>query len=340
MNAARAGARADAGSISCDPNCRILIADLRQRPRDGRPVRGRQRRHLLLLAGEARRRPTRGSGTSATCTSTATARSSFVATIDQGTRDRPGCRSRRTAHTPRCVTTSELTSYDNQRLRADLHLRRRLGRDPLRFLQPGGCAADATSTASQGGRFMADDGRTFFATKDALVPRDQNGTITDVYEYVDGRPQLISAGLRRPGLHRRLGSRSASSVSASTPGSRRSATTAPTSTSRPSRRWSAQDQNGEFVKFYDARTGGGFPEEPELLPAPRPTSATGPTARPRRRPRSTAPATSARAATSSRRPRRRARRRRRRSNRKSAARRSETSDRRTMPATEERGDER
>ena len=27
----------------------------------------------------------------------------------------------------------------------------------------------------------------------------------------------------------------------------------------------SRDHNGEFVKFYDARTGGGFPEEPELL---------------------------------------------------------------------------
>ena len=40
---------------------------------------------------------------------------------------------------------------------------------------------------------MADDGRTFFATKDSLVPRDKNGEITDVYEYVGGRPQLISS---------------------------------------------------------------------------------------------------------------------------------------------------
>ena len=32
---------------------------------------------------------------------------------------------------------------------------------------------------------MADDGRTFFATRDALVPFDTN-ELLDVYEYVDG----------------------------------------------------------------------------------------------------------------------------------------------------------
>ena len=41
---------------------------------------------------------------------------------------------------------------------------------------------------------MADDGRTFFASKDSLDPRDKDGSITDVYEYVDGRPQLITTG--------------------------------------------------------------------------------------------------------------------------------------------------
>ena len=40
---------------------------------------------------------------------------------------------------------------------------------------------------------MANDGRAFFATSDALVPQDTNGAV-DVYEYVDGRPQLITTG--------------------------------------------------------------------------------------------------------------------------------------------------
>ena len=112
---------------------------------------------------------------------------------------------------------------------------------------------------------MADDGRAFFATFDALVPRDQDGKITDVYEYVAGRPQLISSGL---GARDYTGGSSVISLfrPANTPASRRSATTAPTSTSRPSKRSSAEDHNGEFVKFYDARTGGGFDESPPLGP--------------------------------------------------------------------------
>ncbi len=40
---------------------------------------------------------------------------------------------------------------------------------------------------------MSNDGRTFFTTTDALVAKDTND-VTDVYEYVDGRPQLITAG--------------------------------------------------------------------------------------------------------------------------------------------------
>ena len=43
------------------------------------------------------------------------------------------------------------------------------------------------------GRFMSDDGRVAFTTSDALVPGDTNN-ILDVYEFVDGRPHLITSG--------------------------------------------------------------------------------------------------------------------------------------------------
>ena len=92
---------------------------------------------------------------------------------------------------------------------------------------------------------------------DSLVPRDTNGSIIDVYEYVDGRPQLITSGTGRRDFTGG-GSRELPHPGDS-PASRRSAATAPTSTSRPSTRSSTKTQNGEFVKFYDARTGGGFP---------------------------------------------------------------------------------
>ena len=120
-------------------------------------------------------------------------------------------------------------------LRRGLPLRRRSGNAGLRVLPPEG-PPTKNVTVSQGGKFMADDGRTFFATKDSLVPRDKNGDVTDVYEYIGGRPQLISGALasrdftgesevarpvRETGDHRPRGGQPA---------------TAPTSSSRRSRR--------------------------------------------------------------------------------------------------------
>ena len=40
---------------------------------------------------------------------------------------------------------------------------------------------------------MTEDGRTFFSTTESLVPADTNQG-SDVYEFVDGRPQLITPG--------------------------------------------------------------------------------------------------------------------------------------------------
>ena len=86
------------------------------------------------------------------------------------------------------------------------------------------------------------------------MPFDSNGK-TDVYEYTEGRPQLISSGtsstdtwggglLIYPSMTVGLEGVSADGVDVyfST-----------FDTLVP------QDHNGEFVKFYDARTGGGFP---------------------------------------------------------------------------------
>jgi hypothetical protein len=105
---------------------------------------------------------------------------------------------------------------------------------------------------------MSDDGRTFFSTTEALVPFDTDG-IRDVYEYVNGRPQLISSGTAQqdtwggglliyPPMTTGLEGVSADGVDAYF-------STFDTLT--------PQDHNGEFIKIYDARTGGGFPvEEP------------------------------------------------------------------------------
>jgi hypothetical protein len=107
--------------------------------------------------------------------------------------------------------------------------------------------------AAASGLFMTDDGRTFYSTKDALVPFDTDG-LFDTYEYVDGRPQLISSGTANqdtwggalilfPESTIGLEGVSADGVDVffST-----FQTLVP------------EDGNGEFIKFYDARTGGGF----------------------------------------------------------------------------------
>ena len=63
---------------------------------------------------------------------------------------------------------------------------------------------------SEGGLFMSDDGRTFFYTPDALVAQDTN-ELHDVYEYVEGRPQLMTTGngsedaQKKPNQYRQAG---------------------------------------------------------------------------------------------------------------------------------------
>jgi guanyl-specific ribonuclease Sa len=117
-------------------------------------------------------------------------------------------------------------------------------------------------TVSESGPFMSNDGRVFFGTKESLVPQDTDG-IRDVYEYTEGRPQLISSGTgdrESTGGSEQIGaffgdlqtglesvSRDGTNVYFST-----FETLVP------------EDKNGSFLKIYDARTGGGFDFNPEL----------------------------------------------------------------------------
>jgi hypothetical protein len=115
--------------------------------------------------------------------------------------------------------------------------------------------------ASNSGRFITDDGRVAFATADKLSPRDTN-EIVDVYEFVGGRPQLIGAGTGDRDILPKLAILYPGQV------------VGLESISRDGRDLYfstydvlvPQDENGPFVKFYDARTGGGFPVQGELLP--------------------------------------------------------------------------
>jgi hypothetical protein len=94
---------------------------------------------------------------------------------------------------------------------------------------------------------MSDDGRAFFATREALVPQDTDGII-DVYEFVDGRPQLISTGtgeVENEGFKGEIGL-----VGVSLDGTDAYFSTHETLVQ--------EDENGSYLKFYDARTSGGF----------------------------------------------------------------------------------
>ena len=117
-----------------------------------------------------------------------------------------------------------------------------------------GEAPTANVEGSKRGLFMSNDGRAFFSTTDALVPQDTNGLI-DVYEYVDGRPQLISAGTGAADERSGNGAgESGGLVGVSADGVNVYFSTYDTLV--------AQDHNGQFLKFYDARTGGGFSAPP------------------------------------------------------------------------------
>ena len=163
------------------------------------------------------------------------------------------------------VTTSQLTSYDNRGFREMYTYEPETERITCVSCNPSGAPPTGEVVASQGGRFMANDGRAFFTTPDALVPRDRDGKILDVYEYVDGRPQLISSGL---GSRDYTGGSETLSLllqpqhtgleAVSRDGSDVFFSTFDTLVS--------EDHNGEFVKFYDARTAGGFPNDPEPAP--------------------------------------------------------------------------
>jgi hypothetical protein len=126
---------------------------------------------------------------------------------------------------------------------------------------PSGDAPANDVFASESGRFMADDGRTFFATSDSLVKRDTNG-LRDVYEFVGGRPQLISSGTSSQdswGGGLLLFPRSTVGLEAvSHDGVDVFFSTFDSLV--------PQDKNGQFLKFYDARTNGGFHYDAPPLP--------------------------------------------------------------------------
>jgi hypothetical protein len=157
------------------------------------------------------------------------------------------------------ITNSRITSFDNKGFREMYTY------DPgTEIVRCVSCPTEGKEltgnvVGSLNGRFITDDGRTFFFTPDAQVPYDTNEG-RDIYEFVDGRPQLITTGTgdldstTTPSGQQRTGGL----VGVSADGV--NAYFATFESLVP------EDQNGPFIKFYVARTGGGFPIETPLLP--------------------------------------------------------------------------
>ena len=124
---------------------------------------------------------------------------------------------------------------------------------------PSGAPPRNDVSASTQGLFMADDGRTFFSTKESLVETDTNG-VEDVYEYTEGRPQLITTGTDAADLAGGSGAAGIVGGLAGVSADGVNAYFATRDTLVP------QDDNGQYIKFYDARTDGGFPFEKQAPP--------------------------------------------------------------------------
>jgi hypothetical protein len=151
------------------------------------------------------------------------------------------------------TTSSRVTSYENAGHSEMYTYSPMEGEVICVSCMPSGAPPSSDVWASSDGIFMTDDGRTFFSTKDALVPRDTDG-LRDVYEYAEGRAQLISSGTSGKGAQKVFGLEIplfvAGLVGVSRDGTDAYFTTF--STLVP------QDKNGNFLKFYDARSSGGF----------------------------------------------------------------------------------
>ena len=158
------------------------------------------------------------------------------------------------------ITNSQVTKYDNAGHQEMYTYEPSTRKLVCVSCIPSGEPPTSDVLASQDGLFMTNDGRTAFSTQDALVHADTNKS-EDVYEYVEGRPQLITPGTgdtSQP-LGGALGFGGvAGLVGISADG--RDIYFGSYQTLVPS------DHNGVFYKVYDARSGGGFPATPPPPP--------------------------------------------------------------------------
>jgi hypothetical protein len=152
------------------------------------------------------------------------------------------------------TTNQRLTGYDNKGFREMYTYEPSSGELTCVSCSPSADPPVGGIESSHSGPFMTDDGRAFFYTPDALVPKDTDKA-RDVYEYTEGRPQLISTGtvpadrVVTPNQERTVGLESVGADGVNVYFSTYD-------------RMVGQDQNGQYQKIYDARSGGGFPFNP------------------------------------------------------------------------------
>ena len=156
------------------------------------------------------------------------------------------------------VTASQITQYNNTGHLEMYIYNAATEKIVCASCNPSGAPPTFNVQASQDGLFMTNDGRAFFSTEESLVVNDTNHA-QDVYEYVEGRPQLITPGTgdthtqSEPGEYDNLPGLDGVSANGTDVYFSTFDTLVP------------QDHNGSFLKFYDARVDGGFP-----FPAPPP----------------------------------------------------------------------
>jgi hypothetical protein len=161
------------------------------------------------------------------------------------------------------ITAANLTGYDTAGHKEMYTYEPASGKIRCASCNPTGAAPSFNALGSVGGPFMSNDGRVFFATKEALVPRDTDGLI-DVYEYVGGQPQLITTGTQTRDYNEAhavtffFAPEHIGLESVSANGQDVYFTTFDSLV--------PQDRNGSFVKVYDARVDGGFEVPTQLAP--------------------------------------------------------------------------
>jgi hypothetical protein len=161
------------------------------------------------------------------------------------------------------ITKTRLTGYDNAGKEEMYDYDPTVKRLICVSCRPDGKAPKFNVEGSKNGLFISDDGRIFFSTEEPLVPTDTNEAL-DVYEYSEGRPQLITTG---------------SGTSEAGEGSYGGKYSAPTAAGLVGVSANGidvyfatrdvlvpQNHNGPFLAFYDARSNGGFPFLPPLAP--------------------------------------------------------------------------